>query len=148
MPTVFSLANGVRVAITTNDHCPPHVHAVHQGEGWLVRVEFSFVHARVRVHSIEPTPGAVRQRQLNRLLQAVEGQLAACRRVWWTIRGTTCLENKWLVMQSDGMSVAEEASPNARRVKGAYYDSDADFTKIAFRVGGNVTIAGTRGEPM
>jgi hypothetical protein len=148
MPTVFTSVTGARAAIASDDHCPPHVHALHRGEGWLVRVEFSYVSTRAGVISIEPSTRAVRQRQLNQLLDDVEAHLAACRRVWWNIRGTTCLPNKWMMVHGNTVRVLDERQPDARRVKTVLYDSSADTTRVVFWVGSDVVIPKDSGEPM
>lgn len=144
---MFTSATGARVAIASDDHCPPHVHALHRGEGWLVRVEFSYVNTRAGVITIEPSTRAVRQRQLNQLLDDVEGHLPACRRVWWDIRGTTCLPNKWMMVQANTVRVLDERQPDARRVKAALYDNNADTTRIVFWIGSDIVIAKDPGEP-
>jgi hypothetical protein len=123
------------------------VHALHRGEGWLVRVEFSYVNTRSGVITIEPSTRAVRQRQLNQLLDDVEVHLPACRRVWWDIRGTTCLPNKWMMVQANTVRVLDERQPDARRVKAALYDNNADTTRIVFWIGSDIVIAKDPGEP-
>jgi hypothetical protein len=146
MPTLFISATGARVAITTDDHCPTHVHALHRGEGWLVRAEFSYVSNDGGILAIEPSERAVRQRQLNLLLDEILDHLAACRRVWWEIRGTTCLPNRWVMVQANRMTVLEEWRPDARQVKAAVYDSSSGTTRIVFWLGNDIAIANDSGE--
>ena len=107
MATLFISVIGARVVIATDDHCSPHVHALHRGEEWIVRLSFSDVTVEAGVLSIAPTEQAVRQRQLNQLLDEVEAYVAKCRRVWWEIKGTTCLPNKWVPGGYSGSHNAE-----------------------------------------
>ena len=58
---------GARVVIASDDHCPPHVHAWHKGEEWVVRMPFSYVSSDVSVLTIVPSEGEVTRRQLSDL---------------------------------------------------------------------------------
>ena len=60
MAKLYDSGTGARVVIVSADHCPPHVHAVHKGEGWVVKLWSSFGSADVRTLEIAPTEGAVR----------------------------------------------------------------------------------------
>ncbi len=142
MATLFVSRIGARVVIASDDHCPPHVHAFHRGEGWVVRLWFSYASADAGVLSIAPTNHAVRQRQLNELRDEVAEHLAACRRVWWDTNGTTCLPNKWVHAVSGETVVLDGWHAGARQVETAIYDGKADVTRIVFWVGGGMTVGG------
>jgi len=133
------------VVVASDDHCPPHVHSFHRGEGWIVRLWFSCVSAEAGVLSIAPTEQAVRQRQLNQLLDEVEDHVATCRHVWWETRGTSCLPNKWALVVPGGLTVLDAWRAGARQIAAAFYDSEADATRVVFRRGGEMTIATNRG---
>ncbi len=65
MAKAFISGTGASVVIASNEHCPPHVHAMHREEGWVVRLSFSFLSAVVEVMSVAPNENRVRQKQLN-----------------------------------------------------------------------------------
>jgi hypothetical protein len=144
MVALFVSDTGASVVIASNDHCPPHVHAFHRGEGWVVRPWFSYVSNEAGVLSIAPTEHAVRQRQLYELLDEVEDHVAACRRTWWDNRATTCLPNKWVLAAPGGLLVLDGWQTGARQVEMAFYDGETDATRIVFRAGGEMTIEGVR----
>ncbi len=123
MATLFVSGTGARVVIASADHCPPHVHALHKEEAWVVRVWFSYGSKAVGVLSITPNKDAVRQRQLNTMLAEIGGSLRDCRKLWWEGKRTTCLENKWVALLSaTGISVLDEPRPGAKQVRSAEYD--------------------------
>jgi hypothetical protein len=145
MATLFTSGTGARVVIVSDDHCPPHVHAFHRGERWVVRLWFSYVSADAGVLSIAPTEQAVRQRQLNELLDEVQARVVACRRIWWEIKGTTYLPNKWAIVLPDGLMVLDAWRAGARQIQAACYDSEGDTTRILFGRGSELTITTSRG---
>jgi len=103
MSRVFvSEGTGAAVYVFSNDHCPPHVSARHRGEQWIARVQFSYLDDKVELWSIEPIRHAPAQRVINRLLDDVRAQLSSCRRSWWGIQRTACLENQWVLLSEDG----------------------------------------------
>ena len=50
----MSESTGAAIYLFADDHCPPHVHARHRSEGWIARVQFSFVNNDVGLLSIAP----------------------------------------------------------------------------------------------
>jgi len=55
MSRVFvSEDTGAAVYVFADDHCPPHVHARHRGDGWIARVRFSYVSRALELMSIAP----------------------------------------------------------------------------------------------
>ena len=150
MAKVYVSETGADVVIASNDHCPPHVHVLHRGEGWLVRLWFSYVSEAVGVRDIAPTERAVRRPQLKRLLNELQDNLAACRKLWWETRATTCLENKWVVRLASGcLEVLEARRRSARQVRSATYDASTQMMSVEFRDGAEEQVrcrGGTRGE--
>jgi len=75
--------DAIQVFIGAEDHPPPHVHAVHSGEGWVARFRFSFLSDvtglyRFRRRGHRPTSAT-----LDRVAEAIMANLPACREKWW-----------------------------------------------------------------
>ena len=97
---------------------------------------FAFESDAVGVLSIAPTERAVRQRQLNQMLDELATRLGALRRVWWDSQGTTCLENRWMARRSQNQwVVVDEARPEAKQVRSAMYDAARAMTTVTFTDG-------------
>lgn len=121
------------MVIASDDHCPPHVHAGHKGEGWIIRICFSYASSDVVVMSITPTQDAVRQRQINDLLDELIQHLCICRKIWWEGKGTICLDNKWVIaVSSTEVDVLDRPRVGAKRVRSADYDVATRATKLSF----------------
>ncbi len=80
--------DAIQVFIGAEDHPPPHVHAVHSGEGWAARFRFSFLSDvtglyRFRRQGRRPTTAT-----LDRVAEAIEASLPACRENWWATHGS------------------------------------------------------------
>jgi hypothetical protein len=137
MGRVFiSDATGVGVYVFSDDHCPPHVHARHRGDGWVLRAKFSYISDVIDLMSITPLKNIPLQRIVNQLLDDIQSHVKPCRRSWWKIRGTTCLTNQWAVLHRSGtieMSAPDQAS--AKQIMAAEYDVDKDWLHIVFRDG-------------
>ena len=76
--------DAIQVFIGAEGHPPPHVHAVHTGEGWIARFRFSFLSDvsglyRFRRRGRKPTTAT-----LDRVAEAIEVNLPVCRAGWWT----------------------------------------------------------------
>jgi hypothetical protein len=86
--------------------------------------------------SIAPTANAVRQWQLNQMLDEIVATLDQCRKIWWQDQTTTCLENKWLMRISPGkLDVLDDRRAGARQVRSAQYDAQTLTTVVTFRGG-------------
>jgi len=80
--------DAIQVFIAAEDHPPPHVHAVHTGEGWVARFRFSYLSDvtglyRFRRRGRRPTDST-----LERVAEAIMAHLPACRESWWTTHGS------------------------------------------------------------
>jgi hypothetical protein len=127
---------GAGIYVFSDDHCPPHVHARHRGDGWVARVGFSYVTSVVELISIAPVRNIPLQRVVNQLLDDVEAHLVICRRSWWEIRRTACLVNRWATIQKSGkieISAADVAE--AKQITGAEYNPDLGRLNVIFRDG-------------
>jgi hypothetical protein len=134
MSRVFvSQSTGAGVYVFSDDHCPPHVHAQHRGDGWIARVEFSFVSSTLALLSIAPSRNYPLRRTVNRLLDDIEAELPACRRIWWTTKQTTCLAKQWAVTPAPGgVELLPEATVNARQIDEAIYDPAQERLRVTF----------------
>ncbi len=135
MSRVFtSQSTGAGIYVFSDDHCPPHVHARHSGEGWIARVGFSYLSRAVTLMSIAPLKNAPLQRTVNRLLADIETELPGCRRSWWVTKNTTCLTNQWAIMREVGhIELSLGPVPNAKQIAGATYDPDIELLRMSFQ---------------
>ena len=136
MSRIFvSESTGAAVYLFADDHCP-HVHARHRSEGWIARVQFSFVDNDVGLMSIAPTKRVPLQRVVNQLLDDVGDRVTECRRQWWTTRQTTCLMNQWARRPAAGkIEVLPGRKANAKQIADARYDPAPDRTRVSFQDG-------------
>ena len=133
MSKVFtSEATGAAVYVFSDDHCPPHVHARHRGEGWIARASFSFLRNAIGLMSIEPLHQAPLQRTVNHLLDDIQERLTECRRCWWQISRTTCLENQWARVPFPGKVVISDQVPGAKQIEDAEYDAAENQLRVSF----------------
>ncbi|MCJ2055852.1 hypothetical protein MKL09_04725 [Methylobacterium sp. J-048] len=152
MAEVFvSARTGAQVVVFSHDHCPPHVSALKRREAWLARVGFSFVTDAVALWDIEPLRNAPRRREIGLLLDEIQDDLAACRRVWWSVQGTTCLEGRLAKAQEFGqpgsLTFLARRRGSVRQVRTAVYDSIGEDLTLDFNDGSRATIkAGTGDE--
>ena len=136
MSQVFvSDATRAAIYVFSDYHCPPHVHARHRGEGWIARVQFSYLSSTVALISIAPRRNAPQRRALNLLLGDIRGRLADCRRAWWTTRQTTCLANQWVREGRGTIELLSERTPDAKRIADTTYDPNAEQLHITFQNG-------------
>lgn len=134
MSRVFvSEATRAVIHVFADDHCPPHVHARHRGEEWIARVGFSYASAAVALISIAPLRNVPSQRAVNRLLDDIAARLTDCRRAWWMIRRTTCLENQWAVAREGRIELRSGRTRDAKQVIEAGYDPEAERLHVTFR---------------
>lgn len=142
---LFSESTGAAIYVFSDDHCPPHVHARHRGDGWIARVRFSFVGSAVELMSIAPLKNSPFQRVVNRLLADIQVELPACRQSWWITRRTTCLANQWaVVLAPEKIELSPGPVANAKQIADASYDLDQERLRVTFRDG---TTAGVSTRP-
>jgi hypothetical protein len=137
MSRVFvSAATGAVIYAFADDHCPPHVHARHRGEGWVARVRFSYVGSEVELISIVPLKNVPLQRVVNELLDDIQAQLMDCRRSWWTTRQTTCLANQWAVAPAGSeVKLCPERTREAKQIADASYDPATERLRVTSQDG-------------
>jgi hypothetical protein len=136
MSKVFtSEATGAAVYVFSDDHCPPHVHARHRGEGWVARASFSFLRNAVELMSIQPLCQTPLQRTVNHLLDDIQERLSECRRCWWHISRTTCLASQWARVPLPGKVVISDHVPGAKQIDDAEYDAVENQLRVSFRDG-------------
>ena len=143
MSWVFtSEGTGAGVHVFSDDHCPPHVHARHRAEGWVARVKFAYLGRSVELLSIAPVRNIPLRRAVNRLLDDIEGELAAGRRSWWALRQTVCLANQWAVFQASGLiELASETTKGAKQITEAVYRPEQDRLRATFRDGTTINVS-------
>jgi hypothetical protein len=146
MSRVFtSQRTSAAVYVFADDHCPPHIHARHRGEGWVARIGFSYVTNKVRLISIMPLRNTPLQRVVGQLLDDVWAELAACRRAWWMTRSTTCLANRWARTSGGELEILAKPEAGALQVRNADYMPDTEQLHIVFADGAVVQIAAGTG---
>jgi hypothetical protein len=134
MSRVFvSETTGAVIYVHSNDHCSPHVHALHRGEGWLTRAGFSYVDSGVELKSVGPPDKPPLRRVVNGVLGDIQAHLADCRRIWWNVHQTTGLENRWAVVVAPGMiELLPAPRPGAKQIAGARYDPATGRLEVVF----------------
>ena len=133
---LISESTGAAVYVFSDDHCPPHVHARHRGDGWIARVRFSYLSGSVELMSVAPLKNYPLQRTMKRLLADIEAGLPACPRSWWVTKRTTCLVNQWAAVLATGqIEVSSEPLANAKQIVDARYDPDEERLRLAFQDG-------------
>ena len=133
---LISEGTGAAIYVFSDDHCPPHVHARHRGDGWIARVRFSYLGRQVDLMSVAPLKNYPLQRTVTRLLADIEAVLPMCRRSWWAARQTTCLTNQWAAVLATGrIELVSEHWANAKRIANAVYDPDEERLQLVFQDG-------------
>ncbi len=80
--------DAIQVFIGAEDHPPPHVHAVHTGEGWAARVRFSFLSDVTGLYRFRRSGRRPTTATLDRVADAIMVNLPACRESWWMTQGS------------------------------------------------------------
>lgn len=145
MSRVFmSPSTGAGVYVFSDDHCPPHVHARHRGDGWVARVRFSFVDSGVELLSIAPLTNVPLRRTVNALLGDIETDLSACRQGCWRNRQTTCLANQWARETAGRLELLPAQAADARQIADATYDPDQEQLRVTFQDGSALDVRVSR----
>jgi hypothetical protein len=133
---LISESTGAAVYVFSDDHCPPHVHARHRGDGCIARVRFSYLSSQAELMSVAPLKNYPLLRTVNRLLADIEAGLPTCRRGWWVTKRTTCLINQWAVGLATGrIELSLRPLADARQIADATYDPDEERLRLAFQDG-------------
>ena len=135
MSRVFvSEGTGASIYVFANDHCPPHVHARHRGEGWIARVSFSYVSSHLELTSIVATKSMPLQRLMNRLLDNIQDRLWDCRQRWWETNRTACLTNQWALVSADGkVEMVSKRTSGTKQIADASYEPTTGRLLVSFR---------------
>jgi hypothetical protein len=125
---------GATVYAFANDHCPPHVHARHRGDGWVARIGFTYLDDSVKLLSVAPLKHSPQQRVVSRLLDGVKERLPECRQRWWLMMQTACLTHQWVSVPAEGqIELLSKYRHGARQIVDAQYDAAVESLRIAFR---------------
>lgn len=90
----MSEATGAAIYVFADDHCPPHVHARHRGDGWVARVRFSYVGSAVELISIAPLKNVPLQRVV--IADATYDPMTG--RLYMTFRDGTTADSEYTAM--------------------------------------------------
>ncbi|MDS4040771.1 MAG: hypothetical protein RKP20_06305 [Candidatus Competibacter sp.] len=135
MSRVFAIAAiGANVYVRSRDHCPPHVHITHRGEGWEARLAFSFLDGSIRLLDVMPLARAPRLAVLNMAASVVVAALPVCRAAWWDIQGKTCLDGQWMkIAEDDACLPASRTEVGALQIDRSHYDVQRATVVVFFK---------------
>ncbi len=122
---LFEVLNGTaKVFLKTRDeHCPPHVHIGHRGEGWEAKIGFSYVDDTVSVMEIYPSRGRPTLATMNAAMAEIVANLTDCRSKWLKVVPDLDLNNKWVQISADGkVRLLRQKTKKAVRIQSASYD--------------------------
>lgn len=130
MSQVFvSEATRAGIYIFAYDHCPPHVHARHRGEGWIARVGFSYARAAVALISIALLRNVPSQRVSSMTL-----------RPGWRIAGgrggdqaDDLLGEPGATAREGRLELRSGRTRDARQIIDTRYDPEAERLRVIFR---------------
>jgi len=137
--TKIAAFDGVEVRVLTrNEHCEPHVHAYHEGDGWELKIFFSYV--TDQIGGVQLEAGTLpKRRVVQDCIDAVFDKLDDCRAQFWEATESRdlycCLKNQYVQITQNGFVVP--AAPNvtgAMLVKTAKYLPDE--RSIEFSIAG------------
>jgi hypothetical protein len=144
---IFEVPGVGDALIFPNDHPPPHVHFVHRGEGWTVKVRFSFLsdvvglYREIRMVGHRPT-----ERTVNEVLDYVEARLPVCRAKWWAFRASTGLEGRWAEVSPKGLVRLPLGKPTqGRRVETTDYLVATQVVRLVLEDGAELRVAAGKG---
>jgi len=114
------VVNGTRIVVRTRDHCDPHVHAIHKGEGWEFRIYFSYANTLVQAE-LPALKGNPKTSRIQECMNAVTDELDKCRREFWTAMQCVCLENQYVKLVNGVILDAVSNESGALKVSAAKY---------------------------
>jgi hypothetical protein len=114
--------DGIDIIVRTRrEHCEPHVHAIHGGEGWELRIFFSYVTAGIV--DVELYCGSTpKKKVIQACMNKVIDKLDKARKLFWEAVQKVCLDNQFVAIVDGVIEPASVHSPGAMRVKSARYD--------------------------
>lgn len=129
---------GIDVVVRTRDeHCEPHVHAFHIGEGWELRIFFSYVSDQIidvdLLHGKAP-----KQATVQAVMDTVIDHLDKARKLFWSAVRNVCLDNQYIVVVKGVARSATHSAKGAVLVKTARYI--AALQSIECHVGGTAPL--------
>ena len=150
--TLFRI-DAVQVFIAAEDHPPPHVHAIHTGEGWVARFRFSFLSDVAGLYRFRRRGRNPTEATLDHVAEEIVAHLPACRESWWTTHGSRHeinLVNRRIetrrIESGDGWlaKVALKPSKGAAGIVAAEYDPNKG--KVMLTLDDGRTLALTAGQ--
>ena len=138
---IITVGNVEVVVRTRDEHCPPHVHADCQAEGWSARFTFSFADDDVSFWDFQPKnpkrPPSMHQ--LDRIGVAVSANLTAVRFRWWQVMRTTCLRNRYVITKNGAITMVlptnAKGGSKDNQIIEATYVADDEVTRIKLKSG-------------
>ncbi len=115
--------SGIDIVVRTRDeHCEPHVHAFHEGDGWELRIYFSYVTDEIiEVDLYEGSAPAAK------VIQACMDKVTDCldkaRKLFWDAVQKVCLDNKVVEVVDGVIQVPAKKPTNPLVVSSAKYVS-------------------------
>jgi hypothetical protein len=142
MGTIFEPRDaGISVFAPTRDHCPPHVHCENRQKGWTILLEFSFLTNQVSLYEVRGKKPRISE--VDAIAEMVAAKLHACRKEWWRIRATTCLDNQTIALPATGTVRRGKRSEKDRarkRITASRYDPNANATTLQLADGSEQVI--------
>ena len=92
--------------------------------------------------SVIPSDKAITQWTVNRLVADITAEIPACRAAWWANRRTTCLVNRWVLVQDSGtVMLSHGLVIGAKQVADAVYELDHETLGITFLDGTTMDVS-------
>lgn len=108
------------VVRTRDEHCEPHVHVYHLGQGWELRIFFSYISPQVT--GIELRHGRVPARSMVQIvISKVTRHLDKARELFWRAAHTVCLDNRYVLVVAGVVRAAQRETAGAVRIRVARY---------------------------
>ncbi|MBF0306116.1 MAG: hypothetical protein HQL41_10770 [Alphaproteobacteria bacterium] len=146
---LFDVLGGAAKAVlrSRDEHCPPHVHVGHKGEGWEAKIRFSYVDDSVSLMEVYPMRGRPSVATINAVMAEVRADLAICRSAWSAVVGDLDLVNRWFDVPAQGkVALLARRTKEAKRVRSASYDAGRDIVTLRFEDGSSHMMKAGTGE--
>ncbi|WP_207460855.1 hypothetical protein [Azospirillum sp. SYSU D00513] len=125
------------VVKTRGEHCPPHVHADCDAEGWSARFKFYFESDDVDFWDLRPRNArkAPQASVLDEVGEAVYRNLVQVRKRWWEVMGTVCLSNQYVHCRAGKIIVLERFEKGALQILEAAYEPSRKTLRVGLSDG-------------